>query len=307
VLRPHRTALVVWGLALVAATAYLIRLRALADEARRGISACATPPADGLPSCAAVDAITADLTYADGIALVTGALAYVILPVAAWAGGALIGREVETGTARFAWTQGISPARWLAARLALPAALLTVGTGGIVLLNLWARTDGNPNLGGDWYQPDVFPGIGPVCVAQALAGLALGALTGLLSGRALPAAGLSFAACLVLHEIMDVFREDLWPTVGRTATGEAFELPRSAFAVDWSVTTTHGVRVTDATFHPRSHFWPLQLMETGLLLAVAAAATTVAFRTGGGTYGGGGHRGRGPREPPLDIPHAMSP
>ncbi|MEV7190656.1 hypothetical protein AB0N81_02450 [Streptomyces sp. NPDC093510] len=31
-------------------------------------------------------------------------------------------------------------------------------------------------------------------------------------------------------------------------------------------------------FHPSSRFWPLQLVETGLLLVLAAAVTYAAFR-----------------------------
>ncbi|MGW2385179.1 hypothetical protein [Streptomyces sp. NPDC001658] len=265
--RPHRVALVVWGLAVTAAAVYLVWLHSLAYEARGGTSACAVPPADGLPSCASVAAITADDVYGGGISLVAGALARLVLPVAAWAGAALVARELETGTARFAWTQGVSPTRWLAARLAVPAALLTAGTGTLVLLHVWARGDGDPNLVGDWYHPDVFIATGPACVAYALAALALGALIGLLVRRTLPAAGLTFAACLVLHNVMTRFREDLWPTVTRTGGGE---LPRSAFTVAWSERF--------AAFHPRSHYWPLQFMETGLLLTVTAVATTAAFR-----------------------------
>lgn len=30
-------------------------------------------------------------------------------------------------------------------------------------------------------------------------------------------------------------------------------------------------------FHPESHFWPLQLVETGILLTLAAIATLAAF------------------------------
>lgn len=32
-----------------------------------------------------------------------------------------------------------------------------------------------------------------------------------------------------------------------------------------------------STYHPASHFWPLQLMETGIVLAITATATTTAF------------------------------
>ncbi|MDT7845987.1 hypothetical protein [Streptomyces justiciae] len=266
-LRLHRPAALAWALALAAATAYLIRLHALADEARKGISACAVPAQDGLPLCSAVEAITADATYSDGIALVTGCLALLMFPVAAWA-GAVVGRELETGTAQLAWTQSTPPARWLATRLTVPATLLTAGTATVVLLNNWARGDDNPNLVGDWYYSDVFIGTGPAAVAHALAGLALGTLAGLLTGRALAGAGVALAACLVLHNAVDLFRADLWPTL--THVG-AFEPPRSYYQVDWSADETR------LTFHPASHYWPLQYVETGVLLALAAAGTAAAF------------------------------
>ncbi|MEV5434891.1 hypothetical protein AB0K80_02485 [Streptomyces sp. NPDC052682] len=285
VLRLHRTALTLWGLALAAGAAGLLWLHSLGDEARRGVAACATPPTGRLRSCAAVEAIIADTTYANGLALVTTALSYVILPVAAWAGAALVGRELEQGTAQLAWTQSVSPARWLAAKLAVPAALLSAGTGGLVLLTVWARGDGDPDLVGDWYQPDVFVGTGPTAVAHALAGLALGALAGLLWRRALPAAAAACAAVLLLCTLLERCRADLWPPVTRTGTGDP-DLPRSAFQVSWDTTSEdvtwdnalgHGSGRTTATFHPPSHFWPLQYVETGILLAVAAAATAGAF------------------------------
>ena len=281
VLRTHRTALIFWSLALIAATAVLVWMYAIGDEARPAYGGCAEPPTDGLPSCAAIDAITADDIYANGIALVTTALSYVIFPVAAWAGGALTGRELESGTARLAWSQSVTPVRWLATKLAVPAALLTAGTVAVLLLNIWARGDDNPNLVGDWYGPDQFAGTGPVAVAYALAGLALGALAGLLLRRALPAAGVGLAAALLLYNTLDLYRDKLWPTVTRTEKGE-FELPRSAWQVHWDATWGRypGEETplsTSATYHPQSHFWPLQYVETGILLAVAAAATAAAF------------------------------
>ncbi|MDQ0749507.1 hypothetical protein QF034_003738 [Streptomyces africanus] len=276
VLRTHRTALALSGLALAAATLALLWLHSLGDDARAGMSPCAIPPTDRLPSCAAVDAITADETYANGIALIATALSYVLFPVAAWAGGALVGRELESGTAQLAWTQSVTPVRWLAAKLAVPALLLTAGTGGLVLLNVRARGDGDPDLVGDWYAPDSFVSTGPAAVAYALAGLALGALAGLLWRRALPAAATAFAASLVLFTLLERFRADLWPTVTRIAPG-SIELPRSAFQVSWTTPMPDGVPLTYAEFHPGSHFWPLQYVESGILLAVAATATGTAF------------------------------
>ncbi|WP_328872304.1 hypothetical protein OHT76_20475 [Streptomyces sp. NBC_00287] len=267
VLRLHRTALVLWGLALLAGTGFLLYLAALSDEAERGNSACAIPATDELPSCAAVDAITADETYSTGLAFVTAVLVWLIFPVAAWAGGALIGRELENGTARLAWTQSITPARWLTAKLAVPAVLLTVGTTALVLLGEWARGKDNPNLVGDWYYPDVYVGTGPTAVAYALTGLALGALAGMLLGRALPAAGAALVASLVLFNLLERHRGSLWPTITRDTTD--WEVPRSVFQVTASQTRLN--------FHPRSHFWPLQYVESGILLTVAAAAVATAF------------------------------
>ncbi|BAC71780.1 putative secreted protein [Streptomyces avermitilis MA-4680 = NBRC 14893] len=302
VLRLHRSAVVLWGGALLAATVALIWMYAIGDDARAGIGACATPATGQLPPCSAVHAITADGIYADTLASVGTAVSYLMFPVAAWAGGALTGRELETGTAHLDWTQSVTPARWLAARLTVPAALLASGTAAAVLLNVWARQDGNPDLVGDWYYADVFVSTGPAAVAHVLAGLALGALAGLLTKKTLPAIGLALAATLVLHNALDWYRTSLWPTV--TTTGRAaLDLPRSALDLEHGVITTTGERIgnntacvgsdsladvqrcksssnlTDfwATYHPRSHFWPLQFMETGLLLALAAAATATAF------------------------------
>ncbi|MEG8279168.1 hypothetical protein [Streptomyces sp. AHA2] len=274
--RTQRTALVLTLVALSAAAAALLRLHALGGPARAGHGACATPPAHGLPSCAAVEAITADEIYANGLAVLASLLTWSMIPVAAWAGGALVGRELEDGTARLAWTQSVTPVRWLAVKLAAPAALLTAGTGGLVLLNVRARGDGDPDLTGDWYHPEVFVSTGPVAVAQVLAGLGLGALAALVWRRALPAAGAAAGVSLLLHALLERHREDLWPTVTRGTVG-SLELPRSAFQVSWYEQTPHGVPFSRATFHPESHFRPLQYVETGVLLAVAATATAAAF------------------------------
>ncbi|MFE5895495.1 hypothetical protein ACFQ6E_42175 [Streptomyces sp. NPDC056462] len=276
VLRVHRTALVFWALALLATTAVLIWMYVIGDEARKGNVPCMTPARDGFPGCASIESITVDDVYAGWIETITSALTYTILPVAAWAGGALVGRELESGTARLAWTQSVTPTRWLAAKLAVPAVLLATGTGGLVLLNNWARGDGDPGLVGDWYNADAFIGTGPTAVGYALAGLALGALAGLLLRRALAGAGVGFLAALVLCGVLERFREDLWPALTRTATGR-LDMPRSALVMTRDETTTDGVRHIRVTYHPESHYWPIQYVETGILLAVAAAATLAAF------------------------------
>src|SRR5690606_5452903 len=106
------------------------------------------------------------------------------------------GREAESGTARLGWTQGVSPVRWLAARLTLPALLVTASTALLAALHRWAWTagDGRVDTAKPWYDAATFYAGGLLPVALALAGLAAGALAGLLLGRSLPALAAGAAA-----------------------------------------------------------------------------------------------------------------
>lgn len=301
VLRLHRTALLVWAAALLAIVATLIWMYAIGDDARASRGPCGSP-GSGLPDCLRMTELTADDTYREFLGTAGTALEYLMFPVAAWAGGALTGRELENGTAQLAWTQSVTPARWLTAKLGLPALLLASGTTVAVLLNVWARQDDDANLTGDWYDPVVFITTGPLAVAHVLAGLALGALAGLLTRRALAGAGVGLASTLALSVPLEIYREDLWPA--QLVTGRAALIrPHGVMPVDSGAITAGGDHVSGAlscvdadslsdlqrckaesgvtefwaTQHPRSHYWPLQLVETGIVLAVAALAVLAAF------------------------------
>ncbi|WP_030673394.1 hypothetical protein [Streptomyces cellulosae] len=105
--------------------------------------------------------------------------------VAAWAGASLVGRELEQSTVRPAWTQGVSPRRWLTAKLAVPAVPVTLGTGLLVLLHhlRWSAGDGRIGTAKDWYSGETSFANGKVPVVLTLPGPAAGALLGLLTGR----------------------------------------------------------------------------------------------------------------------------
>src|SRR5258708_6396697 len=106
VLRLHRPALIVWGAFLLLAVGDLLWFHLFRAPVQLRAQTC-----DPLPDCVPSYFV---LTDTNNIMNVTGeVVSRVSIVVAAWAGAALIGRELETGTARFAWTQGISPARWL--------------------------------------------------------------------------------------------------------------------------------------------------------------------------------------------------
>ncbi|MFJ4282877.1 ABC transporter permease [Streptomyces massasporeus] len=253
-LRVHRTALWFWlGLVAVATGALLWALGPGADaawaeyrgwECHRGIP----NPGCDLPG-------PAMLRYETVATLATGLLSMVPVLTAAWAGGALIGRELEDGTAQLAWTQSVTPARWLAAKLAVPALLLVPGTLAVTLVHraLWsAHSDLARAMGWHaWHDDSIFEANGTLATAHPLAALALGVLSGVLLRRALPALGVAVLAVSSMIWELDELRPHLWPTPPGTPS------------------LMHE--------HPASHFWPLQLMETGIVLTVAALAAATAF------------------------------
>ncbi|WP_431946656.1 ABC transporter permease [Actinacidiphila sp. bgisy167] len=227
-------------------------------------------------------------------------MALLPLAVAAFAGGALIGREMERGTAALAWTQSVSPARWLAAKLAVPALLLTAGTAGLALLFRWVWTTGHPEDRPRWFENDVFLATGPAGLARVLLALAVGALAGTVVRRTLSGMGLAFTATLLTTVALALARSHLWPTTRWTGF-EAARLPIGSDRMEVGIVTAGGELVpgiecnmdrpgdleqclrdngwTDvyAVGHPASHYWPLQLVETGTVLALAALACWACF------------------------------
>ncbi|MGW2050367.1 hypothetical protein ACWCPF_35125 [Streptomyces sp. NPDC001858] len=297
VLRVHRAALVVWALAVAGLSGCLVFLTkiAAADE-RAAAEACERAGQDW---CDSTMGWTGYSPLVEWIGLITG---FLFLAVAAFAGSALIGRELESGTARLAWTQGVSPTRWLAAKLAVPALTVSVGATVLVLVHRWAWAANQDLLFDDWWAESAFLSRGPTTVAYALCALAVGALTALLLRRTLPALAVSMAATGLLGYVMAQFRYALWPAVTLTSPTQDVDRPDTAWELG-NGAVIHGRRSPDfdiwqcdaavaegrrclddlgfsgtyVTYHPESHFWPLQLVESGIVLAVAAAVTAAAF------------------------------
>ncbi|HEX6525561.1 MAG TPA: hypothetical protein VF070_36955 [Streptosporangiaceae bacterium] len=134
--------------------------------------------------------------------------------IGAFAGAPVLARELETGTFRYAWTQGFGRWRWALAKLVLLAVVLAVATSAFGVLVSW------------YYQPDFGTGVqGPGLYETSpfgalftlrevtfpvwtLAAFTVGALAGLLIRRVVPAivvtlaayAGLAFATAGLLRE-----------------------------------------------------------------------------------------------------------
>jgi hypothetical protein len=289
VLRVHRTALIVWGAFAVAVVGLLLwAMGVTADAAQAEAFHCLH-----YDDCS----VTATLEYSAILRYTATVLCYSFYAVAAWAGAVLIARELESGTAWLAWTQSVSPVRWLAAKLAVPALLITLSSTVLVAAYRWSWSNRPDRVIGDWPATAVFVARGPAMVAYALCALAVGALAGLALRRSLPALSISFAVMLLLSQCLD-----RWPSITRTGaaayeqSGPVWQLESGVFVHGKRVPdpgygncsgtaaeakrclTEHGVTGQYSVYHPASHFWPLQLVETGIVLTVTVAATAATFR-----------------------------
>jgi hypothetical protein len=298
VLRLHRSALWCWLLLVTAGAGTLLWAYGPGSNAAWAefrVTGCDAPP-DLTCDYAGPAWVRYDMAVNLGAEL----LLVVPLLVGAWAGSALVGRELESGTARLTWTQSVTPVRWLTAKLAVPAALLVPGTLALTLLHrhLWS-SDGllRSSIGSrTWYENVTFAANGTVATAYALLGLAAGAVAGLLLRRALPALGLTVLGLFVLRYALTALRPQLWPTVTATRTAWYPKLKITFMPVETGAVTSTGERIGDGAcspdtacaverhvvsyyreYHPASHFWPLQLVETGIVLALTALAVAAAF------------------------------
>jgi ABC-type transport system involved in multi-copper enzyme maturation permease subunit len=147
-------------------------------------------------------------TYAPGVGVIAGLLQVIPALIGAFAGAPVLARELETGTFRYAWTQGFGRARWTVAKLVSLAVAVTVAAGAFTVLVSWYTQPifGAGDSNGSLY-PTQFDLLGVALAAWTLAAFAMGVLAGVLIRRVIPAifatltawAGLAFVTGLFLR------------------------------------------------------------------------------------------------------------
>jgi hypothetical protein len=162
--------------------------------------------------------------------------------IGAFVGPLVLPREFETGTFRYAWTQGFGRWRWTFAKLVMLGVAVAAIGGAFSVLVSW------------YYQPYLAPGRlydptsplhhwlfdlrGVAFAAWTLAAFAIGALAGTLIRRVVPAIVATLAGYTVLAVIV----------------GDALR----------------------ADYQPASHFWSVQGIAGGGLLALSVLLTLAA-------------------------------
>lgn len=200
--------------------------------------------------------------------------------------------DLEHGTYRLAWTQSVTRRRWLLGKLAMPIAAAVAAAGALIVLLTWWRVPEvhlNGRLGNSTYDAEGTVAIGYTLFALGLA-LALGAVW----RRAAASLTVAFVGYFAMRIFVDTWlRDRLVPPLKTAWKGNQPPSLNNAEILRQDVvghahvalkgggllgghaqlaapSGRTGTPLIEAVYQPASHFWPLQLAETGLFLGLAA-------------------------------------
>jgi ABC-type transport system involved in multi-copper enzyme maturation permease subunit len=191
-------------------------------------------------------------------------------------GGALIARELESGTWRLAWSQTVPRSHWLAVKLALITGGLIILGAAMTAVITWYRAPMD-QLTGD-LQPKIYDFEGLVPTAYILCAFGFAVLAGLLLRRSLPAMVAAFVPWLAIRLVIEfVFRPHFMTPLTVHANCAAppgcnygiNSVPEASGHIgDWVLGLAHGAY----TYQPADRFWHFQVIEAGIFAALTAAA-----------------------------------
>jgi hypothetical protein len=308
-LRQRRGALIGVSIFLGLFAVYLVIMAVIQNNAYAAVAAC--HPASALKCQQLNNAFYRNYwggsgsVIQSGGAQTTSSLMYAVpVLLGAFLGAPALARELETGTFRFAWTQGAGRTRWALSTLVLPAVLLVAATGAFTAIFWWYFkpfiADGQVSV----MLPLGFALLGVAFAAWTLFAYSLAAFLGTLLRRTVPAIVAALVVYIALAmETATAIRPHYAPPVtvqgwnnaggagwvisswvkapnGQVLNQQAIStlsqhLPASvqnspspdAFT-NWL--TQHGYTLWQSV-QPDSRFWQFQLTEGGWLLVVSAA------------------------------------
>lgn len=192
--------------------------------------------------------------------------------IGAFAGGPVLAREVETGTFRFAWTQGFGRARWTIAKLTLLGVAITAVAGAFTQVFTWFFQPFLAQESMTVLTDTVFVTRGVLLAAWTLTAFVIGAFLGMLIRRTVPAIAVTVGVYLGLSTLAWQVLRRHYPVTMVTANPN---IGSGIFNVNWptiiSTWTTGHTRWT--RYVPVSRFWPMQFAEAGWLLALSVLLT----------------------------------
>jgi hypothetical protein len=313
-LRQRRGLFIGLGTLLGLIAPYLVVMAIIQDNAYDAVAAC--HPAGILRCHELKQAFISDYWGGDNSVLQSGGAQTVsslmfAVPVllGAFAGAPLLSRELDSGTFRFAWTQGAGRTRWALSTLVVPAIAVTGATGAFTAIFYWYLRPFFALGQVSEMLPLSFALLGVAFAAWTLLAFSLAAFLGAVFRRTVPAMAVSLVLYVVLaiatatairpHYAAPVTLPAT--SVGSTGASDSSGWVLSDFvkAPDGQVLsqddlyrqfqrlpasvqnsanpdafstwlTSHGY-ASWTTLQPDSRFWEFQLIEGGWLLVLSAA------------------------------------
>ena len=194
--RQHRLALAGVVTVFGAAAAYLLITGLPLHHAYASVRACR--PAGSSTCVQLAQNFVAD--HVHDVLLTAGLMQAIPVLIGAFVGAPLLAREFETGTFRYAWTQGFGRTRWTIGKLAPLAIAVTAAAAAFGALFSWYYQPIIGAGGGDSgpLSPTIFDLRGLALPAWTLAAFAIGALAGTLIRRVTPAMFATFVVWIAL-------------------------------------------------------------------------------------------------------------
>ncbi|GAA1283453.1 transporter [Planotetraspora silvatica] len=248
-------------------------------------------------------------TRYENLATLSMLLVFLPLFVGLFWGAPLVARELEQGTHRLVWTQGVSRMRWAGVKLGLVlAATVVVSAGYALLVSWWLEPLSQAGQGRMAELSFDVQGIAPV--AYTLFAVALGVFAGTVWRRVLPAMAaalvgflaLRFVVLLQLRGNFLAAHERTYPVIGgqrpntalgdwtfsvgiKNAAGEVISSgeqilcsPNVAGQPGGPCASLPSDAYNFQLYQPAGNYWPLQFIEAGLFTALAAVLLLLAVR-----------------------------
>jgi hypothetical protein len=156
----------------------------------------------GLTCGSALDELHRSVHHVDlvGVALI----ALPAIPGLFW-GAPLVSRELESGTFRLAWTQGVSRNRWITTKLLVGAAAAVATAGVLAFAFTWWSIPFDRTGSSTRIDPNIFDQRAIVPIAYALFAFTLGAAAGALIRRTLAAMAVTLGGFIAVRLIVQIF------------------------------------------------------------------------------------------------------
>jgi hypothetical protein len=260
-----------------------------------GVWMRSTFSSDGLAGCLARSGgADCQRTIASFTSKFTGGVTVTTLPllaipafIGAIMGPLLLGRELEQGTWRLAWSQTVPRTRWLVTKLVLVTGGLVVFGAAVSLLTGWFL-EPLDQVSGELQVPFGFYGQGVVFTGSLLCSFGLGVLAGLLLRNTIGAMVVTYIAWDFLNVpvlLMSTGPLHLpGPATMRlpcrdgcpgASAGSVF--PVTGHLGDHVLSLTRSGGELIVSYVPASRFWPMQFIAGGWYLAIAATAVAAAI------------------------------